>query len=52
MKLRTVMDEAFNLAPTQQKQSDKLREAIRQLTYAQRAELDDVVRHLDKKENR
>jgi hypothetical protein len=52
VKLRTAMDEALNLTPTQQKHFNELREAIRQLTRSHREELETVRRRLEDKENR
>lgn len=42
VKLRTAMDAALELTPTQQKQFTELREAIRQLTRSHRAELEKI----------
>ena len=44
VKLRTAMDAALELTPTQREQFIKLREAIRQLTRSHQAELQKVQR--------
>ena len=43
VKLRTAMDQALNLTPTQQKTCDALREALRQLTRQHRENLENTV---------
>ena len=52
VKLRTAMDKALDLTPTQQRQFNELRQKMGQLTRSHRAELEKVRRRLEDNKNR
>jgi hypothetical protein len=52
VKLRTAMDKAPNLTPTQQRHFNELRQKLGELTRSHRAELEEVRQRLENTENR